>query len=560
MTTPTRPAARRPAAAPPAAAEQPDADRPAAAPRHAEPGPGTDEGTRATARGGALNLAGTVVAGLAGLGVTWLVARAAGPGAAGAFFTATAAFALLGTVARLGAPTSLVYWPARLRARGQTHLLGACLRTGLAPVAAAGLVVAAALWWTAPVVAGWLGGGTAELRTLAVLLPPAVVADALLAATRGYRAMGPTVLLDRVARPAAQLLGIAALAVAGRWVAVPLWLYALAFAAPYAPVAGLAAVRLRRLHRAAPTDAAPTAAPSTAAAERRRLRGQFWRFAGPRAAASVAQSALQRVDVLLVAGLAGLAAAAVYAVAGRFVLLGQAVNQAISQAVQPRLAEALATGDRAAARALYQTATGWLVLVTWPLHLTVLAFAPRYLDLFGPQYRSGAAAAAVLAAAMLVATGCGMVDTVLAMGGRTSWNLYNVALALAVMIGLDLLLIPRYGALGAALGLAAAVLVNNLLPLAQVGLALRVHPFGPGMLAAAAAATACYGVLPLLVTGVAGRGLGGLAVSLAVSGAAYLACAAALRRPLALAAFRALRKPTPPAAGTPHTKEHRGAH
>ena len=40
-------------------------------------------------------------------------------------------------LAKLGTQTGLVYWPARLRATGQAHLLGACLRTGLTPVARA---------------------------------------------------------------------------------------------------------------------------------------------------------------------------------------------------------------------------------------------------------------------------------------------------------------------------------------------------------------------------------------------------------------------------------------
>ena len=38
----------------------------------------------------------------------------------------------------------------------------------------------------------------------------------------------------------------------------------------------------------------------------------------------------------------------------------------------------------------------------------------------------------ILSLSMLVATGCGMVDMVLIMAGRTSWNLGNALLALAV--------------------------------------------------------------------------------------------------------------------------------
>src|SRR6185369_5165767 len=124
---------------------------------------------------------------------------------------------------------------------------------------------------------------------------------------------------------------------------------------------------------------------------------------------------------------------------------------------------------------LYQVATGWLVLVTWPISLLVVLFAPLYLGLFGAGYRAGAPVVLVLAAAMLVATGCGMVDMVLAMAGRTSWNLLNVLVALAVTVGLDVLLIPRLGALGAAVGLACAMVANNLLPLIQVGRSVRLH-------------------------------------------------------------------------------------
>ena len=116
------------------------------------------------------------------------------------------------------------------------------------------------------------------------------------------------------------------------------------------------------------------------------------------------------------------------------------------------------------------------MLLTWPLYLLVMTYAPVYLGLFGTAYRDGAPSSWCWPAAMLVATGCGMVDMVLSMAGRTAWNLVNVLVALASRSALDLLLIPRLGALGAAIGLAAAVVANNLLPLAQVGPGARPAP------------------------------------------------------------------------------------
>src|SRR3954453_5702634 len=106
-----------------------------------------------TARGGLANMVGSALAGGTGVAVTWIVARSLGAQQAGAFFAATAAFVLVGGLAKLGTQTGLVYWPARLRATGRSHLLGACLRTGLIPVIGLAVVLAAAMWRAAPVIA-----------------------------------------------------------------------------------------------------------------------------------------------------------------------------------------------------------------------------------------------------------------------------------------------------------------------------------------------------------------------------------------------------------------------
>jgi O-antigen/teichoic acid export membrane protein len=294
-------------------------------------------------------------------------------------------------------------------------------------------------------------------------------------------------MLDKIVRPCTQLLGIGTLAGLALLIGThtPPAVWTVAWALPYVPVFICAAVSVWR-------RTTPTLHPEPG------LPGAFWRFTAPRALASCAQTALQRVDVLLVASLAGLVPAAAYAVAGRFIVVGQLANGAISQAVQPRLAEMLSVNDSAGASRLYQMATAWLVLISWPLHLLVLVYADIYLSVFGPTYVSAIPAVRVLAAAMLIATGCGMVDIVLSMAGRTAWNLMNVLLALAVMVTIDLYTIPRLGALGAAIGLAAAVVTNNLLPLTQLGISLRLHPFGPPTRYAMALALLSFGAVPWL--------------------------------------------------------------
>jgi O-antigen/teichoic acid export membrane protein len=219
---------------------------------------------------------------------------------------------------------------------------------------------------------------------------------------------------------------------------------------------------------------------------------------------SVAQFTLQRLDVLLVAGLRGPAEAAVYTAATRFLIVGQLGGQSIGSAAQPQLGAALARNDRPLANRIYRAGTAWLVLITWPLYLLAALFAPLLLAVFGDGYAAGTPVVVVLAGAMLVATGCGMVDMVLTMGGRTSWNLGNTLVALGVNVGLNLLLIPAWGIVGAAVAWAAAILVNNLVPLAQIWSVLGLHPFDAATGRAALLALTCFGMLPgaVLVLGV----------------------------------------------------------
>ena len=446
-------------------------------------------GLGSLARGGALNLVGAAVSAVTTVGLTVVVTRALAKDDAGAFFALTSVFLLGETVARLGTGTGLVWSLSRMRALDQRDRTGAVLTVALLPVIALSVLVAAVLAVGAEGFAGLVADGTSgaagAVLVLAVLLPVTTLSDSVFAATRGLATMLPTVALDRIGRPLLQLVLVALVVSSGS----PALLVA-AWAAPWVVSAAAGWWWLTALRR----RAAPATPPAPAD---RATWTTFWSFTAPRALASVAQLALQRLDIVLISVLIGPAEAAVYTAATRFLVVGQMANQAISTAVQPRLGELLAVEDRAGTNAVFRTATSWLVLLTWPFYLLCAVFGAQFLTVFGSGYDAGAPVVLVLAGAMLVATGCGMVDMVLNMAGRTTWNLANAFLALAVCVAVDLVLIPRIGIVGAAIGWAAAIVVNNVLPLAQLTRHLRLHPFGRGTLTAMVLSGSCFGLLPL---------------------------------------------------------------
>jgi O-antigen/teichoic acid export membrane protein len=513
----------------------------AATGRVAEPEPRSGDDVvrgelRGTARGGVLNLAGAACAAMLNFLLVVVVTQAFSKAEAGVFFAATSLFLVVVALGQVGTGTGMVYFLSRARALGAVGHLRGYVRTAAVPVLVLSICLGVTLVVFAPQVAevstdGDPGHLAAYLRTLGLFVPVACLTQLGLSATRGLQTMRPSALVDHMARPGLQLLLVAGVA----WAAAPsllVWAWLL----PFLPASALVWLWWRRLHARLLARPGQQTDPSSP----RGLRGTFWKFTGPRAPALFAQMAMQRLDIVLVAALGGPAEAAVYAAATRFLVLGQMGNQAIATAVQPRIGAALAHDGRVLASRLYGTSTAWLVLVTWPIYLTLAVFGPFLLGVFGEGYQRGSGALLLLSAAMLVATGCGMVDMVLNMAGRTSWTLANTVVALILMLGLDLWLIPELGLLGAAIGWSVSRTVANLVPLAVLGLVLRIHPFGSPLAAAVGAALVSYGGVSVAGRVLLGPTWTGLLVAGTLATVCYLVLLVCLRRPLELAALTAL--------------------
>lgn len=443
------------------------------------------------ARGGLANLLGAVISVFANLGLVLVVARFVSPTDAGVFFTVTSLFLMLETVGRLGADTGLVYFIARWRALREEQRIAAALRVAFVPVVGLCSILAVAVLVWAPSIARLIGDphghSVGLLRLLGVLLPLTAAYDVIIGATRGFGWMRPNVLVEKILRPGAQVLLVTAVLALG-------WKGSLgiAWAVPYIGAFLLAASMLRTALR---TWLAP--AHSDTPVDVRAVAREFWSFTMPRAVAGVAQIVLQRLDIVLVASMRGAREAAIYTAATRFLVVGQFVNQAITAPLQPQMSAALSGHETDRAQLLYRMSTTWLVLTTWPLFGVAAALAPIYVSLFGRSYHAGASVVVVLALAALVASGVGLVDTVIIMAGRSAWNLGTTALALTVNLSLDLALIPHYGVMGAAVGWSAAILAANLVPLLLAWRRLGMHPFGRSTSAAYLLCGGCFVLLPL---------------------------------------------------------------
>jgi O-antigen/teichoic acid export membrane protein len=488
-------------------------------------GQGPNPELRRAARGSTLNLVGAAVSAVATFALTVVITHGTTKIEAGVFFATTSLFIIATSIGQLGTNTGLVYFIARAVESGRRHLLQAYVRAALGPVVVCAIAMALVLFVAAPEVARVTNpteqeAATRSLRALALLVPFVGLESVLLSATRGLGTMRPYALVEQVVRPVLQLVLAAVIVTTGTALDLA-WSWSL----PYA-VAGLLAWRAwRRLTEQDTPDTGVSEAPSVSR--------PFWSFTAPRSLASAAQMAMQRLDIVLVAAMSGPGPAAVYTAATRFVVAGQLARTAVSLAVQPHLARALAREGKDNAVALYQTSTAWLMAVTWPLFLVLVLDGSLLMRVFGPGYGAGTTVLVLLGLSMLVATFCGDVDIMLIMAGRTRSSMINMLVALVVQLGLDLWLIPGHGILGAAIGWSCSIVVKNLLALVQVGAILGMHPLGRGTALVATLATACFGGCLGLVHLVGGGSVAAV-LGLAVACAAYAAGLYLVRRDLGL--------------------------
>ncbi|HEX8628912.1 MAG TPA: polysaccharide biosynthesis C-terminal domain-containing protein [Catenuloplanes sp.] len=481
---------------------------------------------RSGARGGLVGVAGAIVSAAAGFVLTMVIVRSFGPTGSGAVFTAIGLVSIVSAVCCLGADTGLVRALSRTLPHPADPTMppdapgdaARVLVVAVVPAMVVAVSVAAVGVATAGALAPLLldradADGRALLRLAYAGVPLTVAVTLVLAALRAARPIGWYVAVQAVLLGGGRPVLVAVAVAAGGHVLLGFGGWLLPGVAA-AAVALALLVRPLRLVSGAPLRPLP---------EQWRT---FWGFALPRAVSAAIDASGMWIGVLLTSALAGPAQAGVFAAVGRYVLAGLLVMHGLRVAIAPQLSRLFAQRRAADAVLLYRRTTGWIVLLSWPGYLLLAVFGPGFLRLFGDPFRAGATPMAVLATAMLVNVGVGLVQTLLLMGGDSRGHLLATVAGLAVNVTACLLLIPRHGALGAAIAWAFGIVVENALATVVARRKLAQPLGGGGLVRVALAVAAGTGVACAVGVAVAGRGLPGLGVAWgvgAVGGAALLA-------------------------------------
>lgn len=151
-----------------------------------------------------------------------------------------------------------------------------------------------------------------------------------------------------------------------------------------------------------------------------------------------------------------------YRVAWQFVALAGLVQVAMDTILGPRIAAAARVGAKHEIAAMARKSILLVLLLASPLFVALAVAPGPLLRIFGPEFGAAATTLQILAVGQLIRMVSGPLGSILIMTGSQRWAMLYTAAGVVTCVVLVALLVPRYGAVGAAIATGASVLARNI--------------------------------------------------------------------------------------------------
>jgi O-antigen/teichoic acid export membrane protein len=466
------------------------------------------ESSRTQIRGSSLVLAGRIVSLGLNFGVQVLIVRYLTKADYGAFAYALSVALFAHTLVLVGLDRTIARFIPIYQENGAYDKLHGALIFAGATVAALGLTVVLAAFIIAGPLGVSLGGTDAEsLVLLLIALAPLEAFNSLFIALFAVFDRPKAIFLRRYVMTAGlRLVAAVVLVLTASGVKVLAVGYVLTAAAGVV-VSVLLFVQVARSEGlAAKLRASPPRIPAR----------ELITFMFPVLSTDLVYAVMLVSDVILLAHFEGSDAVAALRAIQPAAQMNQVVFASFLFLFTPAVARLFARDDRGGIDAVYWHTAGWIATLSAPIFLVTFSLAaPLTTLLFGVRYADSAVLLAVLAFGYYAQAAVGFNGTTLMVVGRIRLLVGLNAAAVIVNVAANLLAIPRFGALGAAIATAATLLVHNVLKQAALrrfaGVRAFALEYGPIYLAIAVAALGLLASQVVFDDAVASFALGGVA-------------------------------------------------
>jgi O-antigen/teichoic acid export membrane protein len=175
-------------------------------------------------------------------------------------------------------------------------------------------------------------------------------------------------------------------------------------------------------------------------------------------------TANSRADVLMLGAIAGAEAVGIYNVANRGTQFIIFIQIAINLALAPTISSLYAAGNLQRLQLLITKSQRWSLVFSLAIAGSFILFGNEFLSLFGKDFQQGYMILVISSIGWAINAACGGVaGHVLVMTGYERGTAIGIGATVVLNIILNSVLIPRWGAQGAAISVAITMVVRNLL-------------------------------------------------------------------------------------------------
>jgi O-antigen/teichoic acid export membrane protein len=185
-------------------------------------------------------------------------------------------------------------------------------------------------------------------------------------------------------------------------------------------------------------------------------------FAWPQAVANVATQLWVVAALVILSRSTDARTVALFGAAFAISQLPLLVYNAFTYRFSPAIARLWDRNEKEALGELLKSVTRWVAMFAVPLYAVAIALPAPLLQIYGSKYRSAAVALALMTIATLLNALAGPVERALIMTGLVRLEMATNVVATVLVVGVALVLIPRYGLTGAAVSALLYTIVRNI--------------------------------------------------------------------------------------------------
>ena len=206
-------------------------------------------------------------------------------------------------------------------------------------------------------------------------------------------------------------------------------------------------------------------------------------------------SLLHWMDIMMLGYFTNVETVGLYHPAVRTAGLQQSILIAFTGIFAPMFSKYFVQNNFIGMHHIYKLVTRWILTLVIPVFILIILFSTKIMLLFGADFIQSSEVLIILSIGTSIFAVFGVSSTALVVSGYQKLNLVNALIVTILNICLNIILIPKYGIMGAAWATLSSMMFIAFVRLIETRIFLKINPFNVKVFKPILAGILTYGIL-----------------------------------------------------------------